>query len=341
MDGNFLHVAIRHCGVGRRRAVDPVADAAGRRPVSALAQPRPRLHRGARCSAPASAPCCSARRICGCRPARASRARSRARSRAASSRSSFTRRIAGITTRTGARFALPLAVGVAVGRIGCYLRGHRRLHLRHADHAAVGRMTSATASRAIRCSSTRAPPWRRSRSAMRLARCRGDRFVIDNGFYLAVGFYGLQRFVLGVLQALRRAARPVHAVPPPVGGHPRLCRRHDRDGANSEEPPMTAPLRRSRPYVFWGQTTSLCETCLALVPAKIADQGQRGLVREALRAPRRAIDADLDRRRLLAAVQGLHQAGRQAADTGRATPSSAAPTIAGCAPITSSTPAWR
>jgi uncharacterized radical SAM superfamily Fe-S cluster-containing enzyme len=32
---------------------------------------------------------------------------------------------------------------------------------------------------------------------------------------------------------------------------------------------MTAPLRRSRPYVFWGQTTSLCETCLTLVPAKI------------------------------------------------------------------------
>ena len=32
---------------------------------------------------------------------------------------------------------------------------------------------------------------------------------------------------------------------------------------------MTAPLRRSRPYIFWGQTTSLCETCLALVPAKI------------------------------------------------------------------------
>jgi tetraether lipid synthase len=33
---------------------------------------------------------------------------------------------------------------------------------------------------------------------------------------------------------------------------------------------MTLPLRRARPYVFWGQTTSLCETCLALVPAKIA-----------------------------------------------------------------------
>ena len=32
---------------------------------------------------------------------------------------------------------------------------------------------------------------------------------------------------------------------------------------------MTAPLRRSRPYIFWDQTTSLCETCLRLVPAKI------------------------------------------------------------------------
>ncbi|MGO4716926.1 radical SAM protein [Bradyrhizobium sp. 2TAF24] len=32
---------------------------------------------------------------------------------------------------------------------------------------------------------------------------------------------------------------------------------------------MTAALRRSRPYIFWGQTQSLCETCLALVPTKI------------------------------------------------------------------------
>jgi hypothetical protein len=32
---------------------------------------------------------------------------------------------------------------------------------------------------------------------------------------------------------------------------------------------MTVPLRRSRPYVFWGQTTSLCEECLTLVPTKI------------------------------------------------------------------------
>lgn len=32
---------------------------------------------------------------------------------------------------------------------------------------------------------------------------------------------------------------------------------------------MNAPLLEVRPYVFWGQTTSLCETCLGLVPAKI------------------------------------------------------------------------
>ncbi|MBR1134812.1 MAG: radical SAM protein [Bradyrhizobium sp.] len=35
---------------------------------------------------------------------------------------------------------------------------------------------------------------------------------------------------------------------------------------------MNAPLRKSRPYVFWGQTQSLCETCLALVPTKIQIQ---------------------------------------------------------------------
>lgn len=32
---------------------------------------------------------------------------------------------------------------------------------------------------------------------------------------------------------------------------------------------MNAPLRRSRPYIFWGQTQSLCEVCLTLVPTKI------------------------------------------------------------------------
>jgi uncharacterized radical SAM superfamily Fe-S cluster-containing enzyme len=39
----------------------------------------------------------------------------------------------------------------------------------------------------------------------------------------------------------------------------------------ADAPP--APLRKSRPYIFLGQTTSMCETCLALVPAKILQEG--------------------------------------------------------------------
>lgn len=35
-----------------------------------------------------------------------------------------------------------------------------------------------------------------------------------------------------------------------------------------------APLRKARPYIFLGQTTSLCETCLGLVPAKIRQDGE-------------------------------------------------------------------
>ena len=38
--------------------------------------------------------------------------------------------------------------------------------------------------------------------------------------------------------------------------------------------------RKSRPYIFLGQTTSLCETCLELVPAKI-------LLPKSWRGPRR------------------------------------------------------
>ena len=39
-------------------------------------------------------------------------------------------------------------------------------------------------------------------------------------------------------------------------------------------PAAVAPVRKPRPYVFLGQTTSMCETCLRLVPAKIIEEGQ-------------------------------------------------------------------
>ena len=35
---------------------------------------------------------------------------------------------------------------------------------------------------------------------------------------------------------------------------------------------VEAPTRKPRPYVFLGQTTSMCEACLALVPAKIIEE---------------------------------------------------------------------
>jgi uncharacterized radical SAM superfamily Fe-S cluster-containing enzyme len=37
--------------------------------------------------------------------------------------------------------------------------------------------------------------------------------------------------------------------------------------------PAAAPARKLRPWIFLGQTTSLCETCLTLVPAKILQEG--------------------------------------------------------------------
>ncbi|MGA0599500.1 radical SAM protein [Caulobacter sp. KR2-114] len=37
----------------------------------------------------------------------------------------------------------------------------------------------------------------------------------------------------------------------------------------------SAPTRKSAPYLFLGQTTSLCETCLELVPAKVIAEGGR------------------------------------------------------------------
>ncbi len=38
---------------------------------------------------------------------------------------------------------------------------------------------------------------------------------------------------------------------------------------------MTTHIRRQTPYVFLGQTTSLCDECLTLVPAKILSEDGR------------------------------------------------------------------
>lgn len=45
-------------------------------------------------------------------------------------------------------------------------------------------------------------------------------------------------------------------------------------GADRRLTAAAPPLRKPRPYIFLGQTTSLCETCLGLVPAKILQEGE-------------------------------------------------------------------
>src|SRR5204863_5772153 len=102
--------------------------------------------------------------------------------------------INGITQRTGARFALPLAVGIAVGRLGCYFAG--------LDDFTYGTPTALFWAHDFGDGIGRHPVQLYESAAMAAfaifywlaVRQRID-FVIVNGFYLALAYYGLQRFV--------------------------------------------------------------------------------------------------------------------------------------------------
>jgi prolipoprotein diacylglyceryltransferase len=101
--------------------------------------------------------------------------------------------LAGIKTRTGARFALPLAVGIAVGRIGCYGAG--------LDDFTYGTPTSLPWGHDFGDGIARHPVQLYESIAMAgfalfygFAVIAKEPFVIRNGFYLALAFYGLQRF---------------------------------------------------------------------------------------------------------------------------------------------------
>ena len=100
----------------------------------------------------------------------------------------------GIALRTGARFALPLAIGIAIGRIGCYYAG--------LDDFTYGTPTSLPWAHDFGDGILRHPVQLYESVAMAVfavvyvARVRrGDPFWTANGFYLAAGFYGAQRFV--------------------------------------------------------------------------------------------------------------------------------------------------
>jgi prolipoprotein diacylglyceryltransferase len=105
------------------------------------------------------------------------------------------KRSAGITGRTGARFALPLAVGIAVGRIGCFLAG--------LDDFTYGTPSALPWAHDFGDGVPRHPVQLYESAAMAafalayvVFALRGNAFVVENGFYLAVGFYGIQRFAL-------------------------------------------------------------------------------------------------------------------------------------------------
>jgi prolipoprotein diacylglyceryltransferase len=101
---------------------------------------------------------------------------------------------AGITVRTGARFALPLALGIAIGRIGCYLAG--------LDDFTYGTPTSLPFGHDFGDGVRRHPVQLYESAAMALfalvyvlAVLNRNAFTITNGFYLVLAYYGAQRFL--------------------------------------------------------------------------------------------------------------------------------------------------
>jgi prolipoprotein diacylglyceryltransferase len=106
----------------------------------------------------------------------------------------FYKHSAEITVRTGARFALPLAVGVTVGRIGCFFAG--------LDDFTYGTPTVLPWGHDFGDGILRHPVQLYESAAMAVfalvyvvRALKNDRFFIENGFYLAAGYYGLQRFL--------------------------------------------------------------------------------------------------------------------------------------------------
>ncbi|MBB4379565.1 Prolipoprotein diacylglyceryl transferase [Bradyrhizobium sp. Rc3b] len=101
---------------------------------------------------------------------------------------------AGIAARTGARFALPLALGIAIGRLGCYFAG--------LDDFTYGTPTTLPWAHDFGDGILRHPVQLYESAAMVvfallyvLAAVNRNAFVITNGFYLVLVYYGAQRFV--------------------------------------------------------------------------------------------------------------------------------------------------
>src|SRR4051795_6507487 len=99
----------------------------------------------------------------------------------------------GMSLRTGARFALPIAVGIAIGRLGCYFAG--------LDDFTYGTATSLPWAHDFGDGIGRHPVQLYESAAMAgfaafyvIAVWRRRAFVVANGFYLVLAYYGAQRF---------------------------------------------------------------------------------------------------------------------------------------------------
>lgn len=101
---------------------------------------------------------------------------------------------AGIAIRTGARFALPLALGIAIGRLGCYFAG--------VEDFTYGTPTALPFGHDFGDGILRHPVQLYESAAMAvfaivyvLAVLNRNAFTITNGFYLFLAYYGAQRFL--------------------------------------------------------------------------------------------------------------------------------------------------
>ena len=101
---------------------------------------------------------------------------------------------AGIVVRTGARFALPLALGIAIGRLGCYFAG--------LEDFTYGTPTTLPFGHDFGDGVLRHPVQLYESAAMAafvlayvLAILNRNTFTVTNGFYLVLAYYGAQRFL--------------------------------------------------------------------------------------------------------------------------------------------------
>ena len=172
------------------------------------------------------------------------------------------------------------------------VRRPARLHLRRSDRACRGRWTSATASAAIPSSFMN--PWRWPCSLLvyfaRAGRQRrlGPRPCFPRDDYLLCW----SALPVGIPQAVSGGARSAEPVSLPDAGAGRIWN-YSGGGATTEASSarLSSPQRKAAHYLFHGQTTSLCETCLELGPGQDHHRGREGLLPEAL--PRHGVQKTL------------------------------------------------